>query len=230
MSLTVTFSLAIDTSRSTLTLTDTTVYGTRSNYFVYLDASKVDQFNTKTTLTVTPNAGPQTVTYWTIPYNQTQGDGWYQIRYVAPQLWLIGTTYAQYNAVYYNGNVYTSIAGGNVGNNPTNTAFWTLVSNPPSLASNKGQSTESTNLDSLVYDRVLYFNGQYYFASLFQQQATGTDSNNQQVLAIYDLFSLYLAGESIADSRTQTVLGEQIARAVQSTYIDQPVVFSTTQN
>lgn len=230
MSLSVTFSLAIDISRSTLTLTDTTAYGTRSNYFVFLDAFKVDQFNNKTALTVTPNASPNTVTSWMIPYNQTMGDGWYQFLYIAPQTWLIGTTYNQYDAVYLNGNVYTSIAGGNVGNNPTNATFWKLIPDPASLASNKGQLTESHNLDSLVYDRVLYFNGQYYFASLFQKQATGTDSNNQQVLAIYDLFSLYLAGENIADSRTQTVLGEQIARAVQSTYIDTPVVFSTTQN
>lgn len=230
MSLTVNFSVAIDNSRTTLTLTDATVYGTRSDYYVFIDATKVDQFNNKTTLTVTDNLNPNTATSWTIPYDDTAGDGWYQIYYVAPKLWLIGTTYNQYDAVYYGGSVYTSIAGSNVGNNPTNASFWTLISDPASLAANKGQSNESVNLDSLIYDRVFSFNGQFFFGNLFQLQVTGTDSNNQQVLAIYDLFSLWLSGIAIADSRSQTVMGEQLARAIQSTYIDQSNVFSTTQN
>jgi hypothetical protein len=63
---------------------------------------------------------------------------------------------------------------------------------------------------------------------MFQEMATGTDSNNQAVLATYDLFSLWLSAMTICDSRTQTIIGEQLARAIQSTYIDQPTVFSTS--
>jgi hypothetical protein len=230
MSLPVSFSVSITTDRSTLTLNDTTVYPTRSNYYVFLDAYKVDQFSNKTALAVTPNASPNTVTSWTVPYDETAGDGWYQFLYVAPQAWAIGTTYNQYDAVYYNGNVYTSIAGSNIGNNPTNASFWTLITDPPTLALNKGQATESTNLDSLIYDRVFSFNGQYFFANMFQRMATGTDSNNQQVLAVYDLFSLWLSAITICDSRSQTIIGEQLARAIETTYIDTTLVFSSPQN
>lgn len=230
MSLIVNLSLAISTDRTIQTLTDSTVYPLRSNYYVFINAYKVDAFNNKTALTVTDNLHPQTATTWTIPYNVTQSDGWNQILYIAPQLWSGATTYAQYDAVYYNGSVYTSTTGSNLNNNPTNATFWTLIADPATLASRKGQSNQSNNLDSLVYDRVLSYNGQYFFATKFQEMATGTDSNNQAVLATYDLFSLWLSAMAICDSRVQTIIGEQLARAIQSTYIDQPVVFSTTTN
>ncbi len=226
--LTVSLSTIISTDRATLTVSDNTVYTPRSNYFVFFNAYKVDAFYNKTPLTVTPNDVPNLVTSWIVPYNQTQSDGWNQFLYVAPQAWSNAVTYNKYDAVYYNGSVYTSINGGNLNNVPTAIAFWNVVADPATLASNKGQANESLNLDSLVYDRVLSYNGQYYFANKFQEMATGTDSNNQAVLATYDLFSLWLSAMTICDSRTQTIIGEQLARAIQSTYIDQPTVFSTS--
>ena len=229
MALTVSLSLIISTDRQTLTISDNTVYTPRSDYYVYLNAYKVDAFYNKTQLTVTPNVlDPNLVTSWNVPYNQTQSDGWNQFLYIAPKLWSAVVTYNQYDAVFYNGNVYTSIAGGNLNHVPTAIGFWNVVADPATLASNKDQANESLNLDSLVYDRVLSYNGQYYFANKFQEMATGTDSNNQAVLATYDLFSLWLSAMTICDSRTQTIIGEQLARAIQSTYIDQPTVFSTS--
>lgn len=216
MSLTISLSVAITSDRSTFTITDNTVYGTRSNYYVYIDASKVNYSNIGTTLTV-DNSNPNAVTDWTIDY---VSDGWYRMYYAAFQVYNIGTTYSKYDAVYKLGVVYRSLQNGNTGNDVANTAWWEVISDPASLAANKGESNQSNNIDTLVYQRVFGANGQFAFDNLVSGSTLCSDCDEAAVLAQYNLLALWLDDLSIADAREEVLQGELIARRIQSTYID----------
>lgn len=217
MSLTVILSAAIASDRSTFTITDVTVYGTRSNYYVYLGASKMNYSNIATALTV-DNSLPHTVSSWSISYSN--GDGWYRMYFVALQAYAGGTTYAKYDSVYSSGIVYRSLQAGNIGHSVSDTSWWEVISDVPSLAANKGESNESLNIDSLIYNRNFGANGQNAFDNLVSGSALCSDCDESALLARYNLLALWLDALSIADAREETLQGELIARRVQSSYID----------
>ena len=216
MNLTIALSAAIASDRSTVTTTDDTVYGTRSNYYVYFNAYKMAYDNSATQLT-TDNSLPNTVTSWSTTYDS---DGWFKSYFAAFQAWSSGTTYAQYDAVYRSGSVYVSTQAGNLNHDPSNPTYWTLVSDPATLANNKGETNESLNIDSVVYQRVFSANGQYAFDLLVSKASTCTDCDQAALLQKYNLLAEWLDAIAIADAREEVLKGELIARRVQSVYVD----------
>lgn len=217
MSLTIDLSVAIASTRETFTLTDGTVFPVRSDYYVYLNAYKMAYDNSVTSTISIDNSSPNTVTNWSGTYSI---DGWYKFYYAAFQAWNSGTTYAQYDAVYRSGNIYTSVSGGNLNHDPANPTYWTLVTDPASLANNKGESNESLNIDSIVYQRVFSANGQNAYDIFISDASTCTDCDQAALLQKYNLFAFWLDSIAIADAREEVLDGELISRRIQSTFID----------
>lgn len=144
-------------TNDTATITDGTVFTspTRSSVGVFLTVFKVSALSVQTSITATSNnSDPETDTTWTFPINN---DGWYQAYYAAIADYGIGTNYNQYQASFdpATNNVYRSKVDSNVGQSLSNTDYWELISNPSSLAANKDTSTESTNIDSLVFNDII---------------------------------------------------------------------------
>lgn len=219
----VTFSVAIDSSRTTITLTDDTVYGgsnpARNALAVYLNAYKMNYDNEATTLTVTSDdSSPLTDSEWSYSYDN--GDGWYKHYYVAIPFYNSGTSYSQYDAVYSSGVVYRSLVNSNVGNSVSNTNYWEVISDPASLANNKDQSNESQNINSLVYQRVFTSNSQYAYGNLIREQCACTDCDEDELLQSYAIFSILVNGAVTCDERTEVLSGELICRKIQARFID----------
>jgi hypothetical protein len=174
-------------------------------------------YDNSTTQLTTDNSLPNTVTSWSTTYDS---DGWFKFYFAAIQAWNSGTTYAQYDAVYRSGSVYVSTQAGNLNHDPSNPTYWTLVSDPATLANNKGETNESLNIDSTVYQRVFSANGQYAFDLLVSKASTCTDCDQAALLQKYNLLAEWLDAIAIADAREEVLKGELIARKVQSVYID----------
>ena len=227
MALTIDLDLAISTDRKTATITDSTVYGTggnpaRSAVAVYLTAYKVDFEGNETALTVTSDdSDPQTDSVWTIALDV---DGYYKFPFVIIPDYDGATTYDQYDAVYDSGTdaVYRSKVGSNTGNSVSNTSFWEAVSDPSDLANNKDTSTESGNITSQVYVRVLRMNGQYEFANRLSNMSLFMDNDDPDFsIQDYNLFAQWLDAAEVADSRSEVLDGELICRRIQSRFIDE---------
>lgn len=218
MPLSISLSAAIDAGRTSWTLTDQTVFGgsnpARNAYRVYVNAYKVDYQNGKEKLLV-DNSSPDTTTEWTIPYTV---DGHYQVAYVALLQYDVGTTYARNAAVWSGTSVYRSTVDGNVGQDVANTSFWELIQDPATLAFNKGESNESANIDSFVYNRVFVANGQFYFGKFISDACACSDCDQDEQLSEYNLLSMWIREAQIADQRTEVVDGEIICRRIQSKY------------
>lgn len=219
MSLSINLSVAIASTRDSLTLTDGTAFTSpaRSAYYIYVDAFKMAYDNSVTSTLAVDNTAPHTVTSWQIEYTI---DGWYKFYYAAIQAWAIGTTYAHYDAVYSGGNVYRSLRAANTGNDPTDITWWEQISDPAALANNKGESNESLNIDTLVYNRVFAADGQYAYDTFISDASTCTDCDEAVLLQKYNLFALWLDSIAIDDAREEVLDGELIARKIQSTFID----------
>src|SRR5882672_4463126 len=211
MSLTIDLSVAIASTRESFTLTDDTVFTSpaRSAYYIYVDAFKMAYNNSVTSTLAVDNTAPNTATNWSLEYSI---DGWYKMYYAAIQAWDSGTTYAKYDAIYYSGNVYTSVANGNLNNTPTNPVYWTQVTDPAALANNKGEVNESLNIDTIIYNRVLAANGQNTYDIFISDASTCTDCDEAVLLQKYNLFALWLDSIAIADAREEVLDGELIAR------------------
>lgn len=226
MALTITLSTAIDAERTEVTLTDSTTFGTggnpaRADVGVFLGVAKVDYEGEETDLTVTSDDDdPSTDSEWTFSYEN--GDGYYKERYIAVPDYDAGTTYAQYDAAMdtTTKTVYRSKSAGNVGNSLSNTTYWELIDDVPSLCDNKDTSTESANCNSLIIERVFTANGQYAYGNLIAENCQCSDCDNEELLNQYLVFSILLNGAIAADERTQPLSGELICRRIQSLYID----------
>lgn len=218
MPLTISLSAAIASTRDSWVLTDGTVFTSpaRSAYYIYVNTYKVDYQNNLTQLTVS-NTTPNTSATWTIPYTI---DGTYRVYYAAFQAYNASTTYARYAAVYRNGSVFRSLQNGNVGQDTANTTWWELISDPATLANNKGEANESLNIDTLVYNRVFVANGQYTYGNFISDSSTCTDCDEDVILKKYDVFSLLIREAQVADQRSEIIDGEIICRKIQSLYID----------
>jgi hypothetical protein len=227
MSLTAAFTVAIDSDRSDITVTDSTVYGApnlvRADTSVYFSAAKVSYAGVETDVDVTgDDADPQTDTAWTFSYDE--GDGYWKMRWVVVPEYSALTTYAQYDAVVSGGVVYRSKSAGNVGNAVTNTTYFEVISDPTDLADNKDTATESTNCETYVYERIFTSNAQYGYGNCVSQNSMHTESDDEDVMWDYDLFSIMLNAAITADERTQVLSGELICRKISSrfsNYIDE---------
>jgi len=221
MSLTIDLSVSIASTRDSFTITDNTVYGTGDNparnaLKLYLSAYKMSYGNEATPLSV-ESYTPASVTDWGIEYTI---DGWYKVYFAAFEQYNAGTTYNQYDAVYNGSVVYRSKVGSNLGQDTADITYWEVISDPASLANNKGESNESANINSLVYNRVFAANGQYTYGNLISDGSTCTDCDEAVLLAQYDLFDMWLSAMAVADAREEVLEGEEIARKIQSRYID----------
>lgn len=223
MANTISLSAAITSTRETVTITDGTTYSdpARSVVNVYFASSKVNYNGDETVLTVTSDdSDPGTDASWSFDYS---GDGYYKMRYIEIDDYNVGTTYALYDVVNSGGIVYRSKTAGNVGNAVSNTTYWEVISSPTSLCDNKGGATESANANSLVYERVFTADAQYGYGNCVSQNSMHTESDDEDVLRDYDLFSIMLNGAVTADERTEVLSGELISRKIESyfsKYID----------
>jgi hypothetical protein len=214
-------SASIATSRDTFVVSDDSVYSSpaRSTLRIFLSAYKVDVDNNATALTVTSDTGdPQTSSSYTCQYTV---DGFYRVYFVVIQAaYSAGTSYAQYDAVYDgSNNVYRSKSAGNIGNALNNTTYWELISDPSSLAANKDTATESLNISSDQYLRVFSADGQYAFANQLSDQCGCSDCEDIAALQNYMLFAMLLDSMSVADSRSEVIDGEAIARRISANFL-----------
>lgn len=223
MSYTISLSISVSSDRLTGTLLDSTVYTSpvRSAVRVFTTGYKIKADNTvDSTLTMTSNTGdPATVTYWNFNIPK---DGWFRFPFVIIKAaYSGGTTYAQYDAVYDSATnlVYRSKVAGNVGHSLSNVTYWELITDPSSLANNKGQSNESLNIESILYQRILTPNSAWGYGSLLASDTCCGDCDNDETLAVYDTFSLWYNGAVQADFRSELVKGEQICRRIESKFL-----------
>jgi hypothetical protein len=223
MALTIDLDVAIATDRESFTLTDSTVYGTggnpaRAGVAVYVTAYKTDVASAETELDVTgDDADPTTDSSWEIAYLK---DGSYKINFSIIPDFDSGATYAQYDAVYSGGVVYRSLQASNTTDTLSDTDWWEVVDSPADLAENKDTDEESANITSQVYLRVLSADGQYTFATDLSNQSMYIDTDEEdQTLKNYNKFIMWLDAMAVADSRSEVIDGETIARKIESLYI-----------
>lgn len=227
MALSPSFTVAIDSDRSDITVTDATTYGApnlvRADTSVYFSAAKVNYDGDETDVTTTgDDEDPATDSSWTFSYDE--GDGYWKMRWVVIPDYDVADTYAQYDAVVSGGVVYRSKVGSNTGQSVADTNYFEVISTPTDLADNKGGATESGNIESYVYERVFTANAQYGYGNCVSQNSMHTESDDEDVQRDYDLFSVLLNGAVTADERTEVLSGELISRKIESyfsKYIDE---------
>ena len=222
MALDITLSVAIASDRESFVITDSTVYGTGGNparaaVAVYVSSYKMNADNTVAdTLTVTgDDDDPETDSSWSVNYTV---DGWYKTYFVAIPDYAV-STYAIYDAVYSAGVVYRSKQNGNSETDLSNTTWWEVIADPSTLANNKDTSSESLNINSLVYQRILSADSQYQFANDVADQC-GCDCEELVTLQKYLLFRMLLDNLAIADSRSEVIDGETTAIRIESNFIN----------
>jgi hypothetical protein len=223
MALSVELSIAIATDRESFDLSDDTVYGganpARADNAVYVTAYKMDTSSEETELSVTgDDADPVTDSSWEIAYTL---DGWYKIHFAIIPDFNSASTYAIYDAVYSGGVVYRSLQNSNTTDTLTDESWWEVIDSPADLAANKDTASESLNITSQVYHRILSAHSQYTFATDLSNQAMYIDTDEEdRTLTDYNKFAMWLDAMAIADSRSETIDGETIARKVSSLFID----------
>lgn len=213
---------SITSDRLTGTIKDNTVYGgsnpvrsvlllNMTGYKMKYDAT-VDQ-----SLTVTGNTGnPLTDSQWTF---NVPKDGWFRFLFVVVQAYSSGTTYAQYDAVYNSSTkvTYRSLQNGNIGQSLSNTSYWEVISDPSSLANNKGETNESLNINSDIYEIIISANAEYSFANQISITSDeGGDAAREQNVTLYELLGVLVDGEYIRSDRNQFSQGERLARRIQT--------------
>jgi hypothetical protein len=226
MSLTIDLSLSISSDRTTATITDNTVYGTggnpaRSAVACFLTAYKVDGDGNETELAVTSDDNdPETDSVWTITLSE---DGYYKFPFVIIPDFNSSSTYNIYDAVFNSSDdkVFRSKTNSNTEDTLTNTTYFEEITDPSDLANNKDTSTESENITSQVYIRVLSPNSQYEFSNQLSNLGNYMDADDTEFsLGDYNLFAQWLDAVAVADSRSEVLDGELICRRIQSKFID----------
>lgn len=155
MANTVSLTTTVNTD-DTATITDATTFTNpvRLDCAVFANVYKVSSLSVQTELDVdSNNSEPETDSTWTFDITT---DGYYQMYYVAIPDFDNSATYAQYDAVYSVGVVYRSLQAGNTIEDLTNTTWWEVISDPASLAANEGAANESVNIDSAVYNDIIF--------------------------------------------------------------------------
>ena len=222
MALSPLFSVSIDADRTQITITDQTVYGSpnlvRADCSVFFSSAKVSAKNVESDAETTGNdEDPSTDSSWTYEYTE---DGYWKHRWVVIPEYDVATSYDLYDAVVSGGTVYRSKSSGNVGNSVSSTTYFEEIGTPTSLADNKGESNQSNNIESYVYERVFTANAQYAYGNLIAENSMYTEADDSKVMEQYDLFSLWLNGAIVCDERTLCLNGETICRRISSQFID----------
>lgn len=223
MSYTISLSIDVADDIETGTLNDDTVYTSpvRSSVRVFATGYKYSSDDSiDETLTMTSDTGSATtVTSWEFNYPK---DGWFRYLFVIiKSAYSSGTTYALYDSVYDgSNNVYRSKQAGNIGNSLGNTTYWEPITDPSQLALNKGESNESLNIESLVYERVLTSNSQYEYGNFLAEDGSACcgDCNDIETVQDYKKLSLLVNSAIQCDVRSLVVEGEKICRKLQSLF------------
>jgi hypothetical protein len=214
---------SITADRSEGLLTDNTVYGApevvRADGGVYVTGQKMKSDSTvDSTLTLTGDtADPQLDSSWTFNIPK---DGWFRFLYVWIPDYNGATTYAQYEAVQNAATsvVYRSLVAGNVGNALTDVNFWEVISDPGSLALNKGEANESANIESIVYSVVLIPNAEYEFANAISEASEECCNVNCSLDDLFEYIRLMVMvdGCYVRSDRSQFAQAERIARRLEA--------------
>lgn len=219
-----TSTLPIDYAADALsgTITDTVVYGgaepNRADVRVFITGAKMKQDGTvKQDVGVTSDTGdPETSSVYSFSIPE---DGWFRFLVViVREVYSAVDTYSQYEAVYnsVDDKVYRSKQSGNIGNSLTNTTWWEEITDPSTLALNKGTATESTNIDSLVYNRVLSAQSQQGYGDFVSKESNNCCGDCGDDTPQYKVLNLLINGLLLADQRTSLLSGEKIARRLES--------------
>jgi hypothetical protein len=224
MALSPEFSISISSDRTTVTITDDTVYGTggnpaRADLRVFVKGYKVDSENTTTEITFTgDDEDPETDSSWEGEYSL---DGHWKWHYVAVPVYIAGT-YAQYDAVADSTTdaVYRSLVGSNSESDLSNTNYWESIDDPADLAANHEETDESANITSFIYQRILSANAQYAYGNHISDSGSLSDETDSSIMFDYDLMSIWIRNMQVCDQRTEVVDGEVIARRFQARFID----------
>jgi len=210
----------ISSDRTSITITDVSTYTTpaRSAVGCYLKAKKMKYDSTvEDTLTsVGNNNDPNLDTVWTITITK---DGWTRIPFVIVPDYDTGTTYALYDAVFDATNklVYRSKQAGNLNNALNNSTWWEPITDPAELAENEGETNESANISSTIYEIEVLGNSEYYFANAIAQASTeGGDAEREKNVDIYELFAVLTDGAYVSSDRAEYANGERLCRRIQS--------------
>jgi hypothetical protein len=212
-----TISLCIDVSiTDTGVLNDETTYTSpqRVDVGVFMSAFKTNSSSVQTPVEITgTSSDPQLDAEWNFNIDV---DGWYQFYYVAIPEYLSGQEYALHDAIYdtTSGNVYKSLAAANIGNDVSDTTFWEIVEDPASLAENEGDDTESANIDSAIYQRILIPKVDRLYGDKAVQIAREC-CNDCEIAEHTDAFEIVFAlreGALISEERLEYADGEKMIR------------------
>lgn len=210
---------SVSSDRTSIVITDVSVYDTplRFDTAVFFAAQKMNYSSeVETTLTAVSDASnPLNDSNWTVTITK---DGWIRFPFSIIPIWSSITNYSINDAIYYPAasRVYKSIQAG-INHLPTDLAYWVLVDDPALLALNEGETNESHNIFSTVFEIIATPNSEFYFSNAIAQASTeGGDAERESAVQVYDLMGVWLDGMFVYDDRSQMPQGERIARRVQS--------------
>lgn len=216
---------SITSDRTSGVITDNTVFTSpaRSGGAVFFEVDKMDfESAVSEILAVVGNDNnPETDTSWTftVSARTVLKDGWTRGKYVFIVDYAGGTTYALYDAVFRpsTGAVYRSKQAGNVGQSLDNTTYWEVIALPADLALNEGETNESANIASQVYDIEVTATAELAFANQIAIASTeGGDAVREQSVQLYELLAVMVDGIYVLSDRSQFAQGERIARRVET--------------
>lgn len=220
MANTISVPYTISDDRTTITVSDTTVYTNpiRTDVAVFLSVKKVDYKGREVVVETTPdNPDPEVAAAWTAPYDK---DGHYRFKYVAVPEYSGATSYNLYDAVYdtVGGLVYRSIQAANIGNALNDTAWWSIISDPTTIVDYKDTVLESNNVDASGVNNILYLLTQDKRDRFAVDASTACfgDFTTRKEVDEFSLIDILLEGLKAADTFNEYNKGELIARKAES--------------
>ena len=213
---------SITADRSTAVLKDNTTYSSpaRNTVALYANGYKMSvDTSIDSTLNLIPNNTSPISTSLTEFQVPLTVDGWYRFPIVTIPQWTAGT-YANYAAVYNAGVVYRSKQAGNVTTVAADllvTANWEVITDPATLALNEGETNESTNIDSLIYEVILSPNTEYGYAneiSEISEECCSVDCSLDNLQKLIRLATI-VDGMYVRNDRSEMAAGERLARRAQ---------------
>lgn len=217
---------SITADRTQGVITDNTVFTSpaRSGVGVFLSGDKMKRDGTvNEILTVTSNDGdPELDSAWSFTRpdpTQALKDGWTRFKYVAVEDYAGGTTYALYSAAFdpTTNGVYRSKQASNTGHALSDTSWWEAIADPTTLALNKGETNESLNIASLVYEIQVTATGELAYGNIiWQVSMLSGDATREENVDTYELIDIWINGDYVADDRSLHMQGEVIARRLES--------------
>ena len=214
---------SITADRTTAVLKDNTTYASpaRTSTALYAKGQKMNVDSTvATTLTVVGNNATPTSSSLTQFDVTLTVDGWYRFLITSIPVWTAGT-YAIYDAVYEGGIVYRSKVGSNVTATAADllvTANWEVIADPATLASNAGETNESNNIDSLIYEVILSPNSEYGYAneiSEVSEECCSVDCSIDNLTKLIRLATI-IDGMYVRSDRSEMAAGERLARRAEA--------------